>query len=489
MSSNSFSDALANGGAFVPPFPPRLAESPSTLRRLLLARRDFLQMWEESAFELEFSQARMLLRQTFLCNSPDSVQFAFSLKNASFERKSPQMRYALAPLLGDGLFISDGATWKTRRRLVAPIVHISRVPEFAPVMVETARETRERWAGLAGSTIDMLAESAKLTAEIICRTLFGRKLGDDYASQIVEGFSSYQQAIGQIDLISFLGFPDWIPRWHNPKIYRSVERIHAILDEVIASARTRAGSGEVSVINRLLDARDETGAALDSEALRNEIAVLFMAGHETTANSLAWTWYLLSQAPEVEARLHAELDSVLEGRLPGLADLPKLIYTRAVYDEALRLYPPVPILPREAVKAEEFQGTYIPKGSLVLVVPWLLHRHKKLWAQPDHFIPERFLPENAGNISKFAYIPFSIGPRICAGATFGLTEALLCLATLAQKFTLRMQPGYDVKPICRLTLRPDGGLPMTVHPRADVRRTTTGDAPRPATGCPIHHAQ
>lgn len=486
--SMSSTDTTLGNGAFVPPYPPRLATSPSTLQRLLIARRDFLEMWEEDAFDLEFSQSRMFLRQTFLCNSPESVQFAFSQKNASFQRKSPQMRYALAPLLGDGLFVSDGATWKTRRKIVAPIVHISRVPDFAPVMVEAATETRERWGATQGATIDVLAESAKLTAEIICRTLFGRKLGEDYAAQIVRGFSNYQSAIGQIDLISFLGLPDWFPRWHSRRVHHNVGQIHAVLDEVVASARARAGMGEPSVINHLFEARDENGQPLDSEALRNEIAVLFMAGHETTANTLAWTWYLLSQAPEVEARLHAELDSVLGDRPPTLADVPQLIYTRAILDEALRLYPPVPILPREAVQEEEFQGIRIPKGSLLFVVPWLLHRHRKLWELPDHFIPERFLPDNAAKISKFAYVPFSIGPRICAGANFGLTEAILCLATLVQKFQLRLKPGHVVKPVCRLTLRPEGGLPMTVHPRTPGRAQPDAGTPRPAATCPVHHA-
>jgi cytochrome P450 len=211
-----------------------------------------------------------------------------------------------------------------------------------------------------------------------------------------------------------------------------------------------------------------------------------MAGHETTANALAWSWYLLSQAPGVEAKLHHELDSVLTGRPPTLADLPKLAYTRAIFEEAMRLYPPVPILPREAVHGENFKGLHIPKGSLVFVVPWLLHRHKKLWDKPDHFIPERFLPENSGAISKFAYIPFSIGPRICAGMSFGLTEAILCLATLAQKFKLRLKPGYPVNPVCRLTLRPEGGLPMSILARTNFGGATSDPATM-TSGCPVHN--
>jgi cytochrome P450 len=471
---------------FIPPFPPRLKRPPPIWKRLAIARRNFLEMWEDVAFELEFSGERLFMRNSFLCNSPESVQFAFSQHNFSFERKAPQMRYALEPLLGDGLFISDGETWRKRRRMIAPIIHVSQLARFAPVMVEAADEVRQRWSKADGQTVDVLVESATLTAEVICRTLFGRKLGHDYARQIVDGFSDYQRLIGQIDLLSLLGLPDWMPRWYGPSIRRSINRIHQVLDHVIESYRKDKPEDDDSMIRRLIEARDpDTGEPLGPEALRNEIAVLFMAGHETTANSLTWCWYLISQVPDVEAKLHEELERVLAGRLPTLADVPKLVYTRAIFDEALRLYPPVPILPREAVKDDEFQGTRIPRGSLIFVVPWLLHRHKRLWDRPDHFIPDRFLGENAKSISKFAYIPFSIGPRICAGLSFGLTEAILCLATLAQSFQLRMQPGHEVMPLCRLTTRPAGGLPMSIHARKRAIGSSAGPASAAAlAGCP-----
>lgn len=220
------------------------------------------------------------------------------------------------------------------------------------------------------------------------------------------------------------------------------------------------------MIRLLLEARDaETGEPLDETALRNEAAVIFMAGHETTANSLAWTWYLLSQAPEAEERLHDELAHALGGRPPTFHDVPKLVYTRAVFEEAIRLYPPVPLLGRQALREETIRGRRVPAGSLVIVVPWLLHRHRRYWGKPDHFIPERFLPENAGLRVRHAYLPFSVGPRICAGAAFGLTEAILCIATLAQRARLRLAPGAVVAPVCRLTLRPGDDLRMVLEPR------------------------
>jgi cytochrome P450 len=488
---------------FIPPYPPRLPKPPTPWERLRLGRRNLLGAFEEQAFSYQFMSMKLLAREVFLCNSPGSVQFAFSTHNDSFEAKSAGHRRSLEPLLGDGLFVSHGDVWRRRRRIVAPIVHVSRLSEFAPIMAETAQGACRRWAGLGPSAeIDALKEMAQLTAEIICRTVFGRQLGRDRALQLVEGFTDYQQRVGQMDYLSLLGLPEWLSLPHPPGIYRSVRRVHKVLDELIAEHRAHRDRHDSSIVDRLLDARDQdTGAPLDPRALRNEAAVLLMAGHETTANTLAWTWYILSQMPEVEATLHAEVDRVLEGRPPTLADVPKLVYTRAVFEEVLRLYPPVPLLTREALRDEKFYTCHIPKGSLIVVCPWLLHRHRLIWHKPDHFIPDRFLPGGFRPTSKFAYIPFSVGPRICTGMAFGLTEAILSIATIAQNFMLRLVPGHRVEVTCRLTLRPGERLPMELIPRRPVEGAaadagaipgmqTTAAAAAGASGgqagCPYH---
>jgi cytochrome P450 len=338
--------------------------------------------------------------------------------------------------------------------------------EFAPVMVDTAREICERWARLEPPAgIDALSEMAQLTAEIICRTVFGRDLGRDRALEVVKGFTEYQHRIGQFDLLSLLGVPEWLPRPRLPGVYRSVRRIHKVLDQLVAEHRAHRDRGEASIMRHLLDARDEeTGEPLDDRALRNEAAVLLLAGHETTASSLAWTWYILSQTPEIEANLHSEIDGVLRGQLPTYADVPKLIYIRAIFEEVLRLYPPIPLLTREAVRDEVFGDCPIPKGSLIVVCPWLLHRSPRLWHMPDHFLPHRFLPGGHRPPSKFAYVPFSVGPRTCIGMAFGMTEAILCIATIAQAFMLRVEPGHRVEVACRLTIRPGEKLPMRLYP-------------------------
>jgi cytochrome P450 len=459
--------AAATEAPFVPPYPFRPAGAPPVWKLLGLARRSLLNIWPAPAFSRPWLRIAILRKQIFVCNSPETVQEAFVRKHANFERKSAQMRHALEPLLGDGLFVSDGETWRRRRQVVAPIIHASRVRDFFPVMAETVAERRSAWRALgAGAQVDALQEMAHLTAEIICRTIFGSALGRDYAAEVVEAFTDYQRHIDQIDLASLLGLPDWLPRRRGRAIRRAVARIDKVLEEVISRFEERRRAGETSVIGGLLDARDEDGRPLSREAIRNEAAVIFMAGHETTANTLAWAWYLLSQAPGVRDRLEAELDSVLGDHDPRFSEMSELPFTRAVVEETLRLYPPVPILAREARADETVGGIATPKGSLVMVVPWLLHRNPELWPRADHFEPERFLGQARGGQSKFAYVPFAIGPRICAGLAFGMTETILSLAMLARDFRLELGEGVSVEPVCRLTLRPGERLPMRLIPRA-----------------------
>ncbi|MBI0435501.1 cytochrome P450 [Roseomonas sp. KE0001] len=458
-------DGLAE--PFVPPHPPRprrLAPLPEFLRAL---RRSFLDIWPQPSFEQDFAHRRILLRDIFLCNSPATVQEAFVDHALDIERKSPQMRHALRPLLGDGLFISDGALWKERRRVVAPVTHVSRLASLTPPITEAAGERAAAWrARDPAQPIDMLAEMGHLTAEIICRTIFGRQLGGNAAATVVGAFAEYQRAVGQTDLLSLLGLPDWMPRWQPRRVRQASRRIQSVLDGLIAGILSGAGEGEASLIRAMAEGvNPATGRRMDREAFRNEAAVLFMAGHETTANTLAWAWYLLSQSPSALARVQAEADA-LPGPAARFSDMAGLAFTRAVVEETLRLYPPVALLAREAVAETTIAGRRVPKGSLVLAVPWLLHRHRKLWSQPDAFIPERFLAGGeAATKPRYTWIPFAIGPRVCTGAAFGLTEAVLCLATLCRAVTPRLVPGTTVYPICRLTLRPGDRLPMLLEPR------------------------
>jgi len=441
--------------AFIPPYPPRHTRPLGLLGSIRKFRGSMLDIWSERAFSADFFSSRVLRRTVFICNSPETVRETFVEQAAAFERKSPQMRFALEPLLGDGLFVSDGETWRARRRAVAPVTHASRMAELAPVMTEVAAEWHARWSAThAGGEFDALEEMAEMTAEVICRTLFGRSLGSDAAASVVHAFSAYQARIGQSALGAMMGLPEWVSRLGNIAASREAKRIHKVLDALIADV-LRKPDGDASLVRALAALQ-----AMEPWALRNEAATLFMAGHETTANTMAWAWFLLANSPASAARLRDEARAVLGGRAAGHDDVPNLPYARAVIEETLRLYPPVPVLAREALVDTKVAGTPVPRGSLLLVVPWLLHRNPRLWEQPDHFRPERFIE---GQPIRYSYVPFSIGPRVCTGQQFGMVESVICLATLAQNFAPAMKPGHVVQPVSRLTLRPGAHLPMLLQ--------------------------
>lgn len=434
------------------------------LSLILQARTDFLSVWRAKDYQEHVRETRILGRQLITVNSPEAIRYVVAKRHDNFERKSPQMRRALEYLLGDGLFISDGETWKRRRTLVADIVHKNRVPAFGPVMQQTALELVERWNSLGdGAEVNALHEMAGLTAEIISRSVFGNDLGADSADAVIDSFTSYQSLIDSINLGYFLGFDEGLPVLRTPSLRRSVKRIHQIIDKVVEDHL--AGRGDHNSMIDLLVRRQKKNPELklDLVALRNEAATIFMAGHETTAATLTWAWYLLSKAPWVEQEVHAEIARVCGDRTPSVDDVARLDWCRAVVEETLRLYPPVPILARQAKEADRIGDLDVKPASLILIVPWILHRTESLFPKAHLFMPERFLGDDRP--APYSYIPFAAGPRVCAGLQFGLTEAILCLAVLAQKFRLRVRENHKVEPQCRLTLRPRGGLPVTLHRR------------------------
>lgn len=449
---------------FVPAHPLPRQKPLGLLGMAIGARRNLIGDWMTQHYRSGVDSFRMLNRQIVVVNAPEAIKHVMVTHNAIYERKSPQMRRALEYLLGDGLFISDGKTWQRRRPLVADIVHKNRLPAFAPTMEEVTGALVTRWAARQpGAPVDMLAEMAELTAEIIARTVFGSQLGAKAANQVISGFTEYQKHVDSFNLGYFLGSDEgWAIR-RSRGLRQGAERVQKVIGEVVD--RHLHGDGDDDSMLQLLVKRRAKSPelGLDVEALRNEAATIFMAGHETTASLLTWCWYCLANAPWAEAALHRELDDVLGGRPPRVSDVANLPYARAVIEETLRLYPPVPILSRQASQADRLGNLDIEKGALVLVIPWLLHRAEDLWDKPRHFMPERFLGE--ARPKPYSYVPFAVGPRICAGLAFGLTEAILCLATLAQRFRVRPVAEGPVEPVCRLTLRPKNGLVARVEAR------------------------
>lgn len=468
----------------IPPMPPRLPEGTPLWRKLLKTRGNLVAGWTEDCFERRLFDFKILNQRYIVCNDGEYVRHVFLDHHANYDRKSPQMRQALTPLLGDGLFVSDGDLWRERRNSCAPAMRSELLPLFVPRIAETAAQMADEWAEQDGTTIDALREMARLTARIIGRTIFGDDTPAAEAEQVVQGFSLYQKSIEQMDLASSLGLPS-LTYLSNPLLMRgrrkAIREIHGVIDRIIERHRAkpnRSGS-RTDLLGLFLDdtgnasPNGDTGCPLSNAAARNEAIVMFMAGHETTANTLTWAWYLLAASPKHAAMLHAELDEVLGGRLPNLADLPRLPFTRAIIEETLRLYPPVPVLSRQARGPDQIAKQTVHPDDIILVVPWLLHRHDKHWEDPNAFRPERFMP-GAKRPDRFVYVPFSVGHRVCLGQRFGLTEAILCLAILAQRFELILDNPEKVEVSCRLTLRPAGGLPATIRSRRPGTKTNAG---------------
>jgi cytochrome P450 len=308
----------------------------------------------------------------------------------------------------------------------------------------------------------------RVTLDVLERTIFTEGVARD-PDALGRAITRYFEALGPIDPLDVFGFPDWIPRlgrWRARPAIRFFEETVAQLIDGRRALIARGGTPPRDILTLLLEAADpETGQGLGDVEVRANIVTFIGAGHETTANALSWSLYLLSQAPDVRERVEREVDAVLGERAPAPDDLARLVFTRAVIDEAVRLYPPVPFMSRAALREDRIGNMRIPKGSLVVAAPWVLHRHRLLWEAPEAFDPDRFLPERRAAIDRFAYLPFGAGPRVCIGASFALQEAVIVLASIVRAARLDLAEGHEVRPLHRVTLRPQGGLPMLVRLR------------------------
>lgn len=409
---------------------------------------------------------RFLWFRSFVINDPDGIRRVLRDHAANYP-KSPILRRILVPSLGQGLVTSEGETWRRHRLLIAPCFDRHHLAAYASIMTAAARDLAAEWSQLApGTVVDVSAAMMTLTAQIICRTMFSTDAGDIVG--LFEASVEALQVAAQPNLLDLLGAPEPIAGcFRLRRVQREMAPLDAAINRLIA-ARLAAPTLGSDLLGTLLSARDDaTGQGLSSDEVRDELVTFFLAGHETTALALTWTWYLLSLHPAAEAKLQEELREVLGSRTPTQEDAERLVYTRMVLQESLRLYPPAySISSRRAVADDEVSGTRIPKGSYVFVMPWVLHRHRSLWKDPERFDPERFEPEASAARNRYAYLPFSAGPRVCIGAGFAMLEATLLLATLAQRFQPRLAPGFPVVPQGLVTLRAAHGMRMTLHPPA-----------------------
>ncbi|MET0400511.1 MAG: cytochrome P450 [Longimicrobiaceae bacterium] len=449
-----------------PPLPPRLPGG------LLLgsgpeAIRDPLAFYTRAQRELgdvvRFRGAPGL--RWFLLSHPDHVEHVLRGNQRGY-RKPGRFTGPVRAVVGRGLLANEGESWLHQRRLMQPAFHRGRLDAFARQMGAAAEAAAARLDehARAGTPADLTAEMLRTTLQVVGTTLFSTDVaaGADRVRAAVERVLAHLNR--RLNLPVTL--PEWVPTPRNRRFRRALATLDDLVYGMIRERRERGGGGD-DLLAMLLEARDaDTGERMSERQVRDETITLILAGHETTAAALGWSWHLLMRHPEAMRRLHAEVDGVLGGRTPGMDDLPRLRWTRAVFEEALRLYPPAWALPREAVADDVVGGFRIPAGSLVVVCAWVTQRRGDLWAAPERFHPGRFLEEEGGGrVVPFSYYPFGAGARQCIGSHFALIEAQVVLATLAQRFRLAPLPGREVPPDATFTLRPGSPVLARVERR------------------------
>jgi cytochrome P450 len=425
--------------------------------------RGLLDFWTGAQREHgDFAAFRVGSWPAVLVSDPDAIETVLVRKHRSFIKHRLFFRHVTA-LFGDGLLTSEGDFWLRQRRLAAPAFHRQRLDAYARVMTDFTESMLAEWYD--GAELDAHEEMMAVTMRIVARTLFDAEM-----SEVKEIGAAFDEVAFELPLRfrRLFRIPDWIPVPSNVRYARGVRRLNALVESIIAERRN-AGGDSGSLLSMLLAARDDDGTPMSEKQLRDEVVTLFLAGHETTALTLSWAWWLLAQNPSAEARLHEEVDAVLgtdgSARSPSVDDLPRLRWTEAVVNEAMRLYPPAWTIGREATEDVVLGDYLIPRGTTVYISPWVLHRDPRRWREPDAFRPERWLGEEVKKLPRFVYMPFGGGPRVCIGNHFAQMEAALVLATVARGWRLEWRRERPVTAFPSITLRPGGGVWVRVWRR------------------------
>lgn len=427
-----------------------------------LATRDQLTSLSDWARDYgDIYHCRFLIYHVYFVNHPDLIEQVLVTQNKKFIKG--RALQANRELFGNGLLTSEGEVWQKQRRLIQPAFHRARIQGYGRTMVECTLRAMESFA--PGQERDAHQDMMALTLDIAARTLFSVEIGSR-GRHIEHALTTLMQVVARPQRIMK---PLRLIAWQSERKYHAaIRELESVVYEIIRERRAAEAAGAPEgndLLAMLLATRDEDGRGMSDQQLRDEILTLLLAGHETTALALSWTWYLLSQNPDAERKLHEELHSVLGGREPGVEDLARLPFTERVIKESLRLYPPAYAILRMAREDAEIGGYKIPRGASVGVSPWVTHHDARFFPEPDRFLPERWTEEFQRKLPRFAYFPFGGGPRICVGAQFALMEAALLLATLAQRWRLRLVPGHPVELFPSITLRPKHGIRVTMQAR------------------------
>ncbi|TNF61138.1 MAG: cytochrome P450 [Rhodobacteraceae bacterium] len=450
----------------LPPKPPARADRVSLLAYARLFRRDILSAQPARLYRAWMAEFRTPFFRSYLLNQPDLVKTVLKERPGDFP-KSDRIGEGLRPLLGESVFLTNGAVWERQRRIIDPAFEGGRLRDTFPAMWEAGRALVARLEAREGETVEIEAEASHAAADVIFRTLFSIPIEDEVASAVFARFRDYQRSQPILNLAAFLPLPRWLPRPHRRRTRAAAREIRRLITDLTARrmAEIRAGTAPQDLATKIMTTPDpETGETFTTAEMVDQVAIFFLAGHETSASALAWALYLCALFPDWQDRL-ADEARALEGAPADLSTLSRLRLSRDVFREALRLYPPVPMMVREATCPERFRDRDVAPGAQLVISPWHLHRHERLWENPDGFDPARWETENGRQCQREAYIPFSSGARVCPGAGFAMAEGPLLLSMILAAFRVSPVPGRAPVPVAHLTVRAADGIWLRLERR------------------------
>lgn len=444
-----------------PPKPKSRADKVSLWQYMRLFRRDILSAQPERLYRAWMAEFRTAFFRSYMVNDPDIIKTVLKDRPGAFP-KSDRVGSGLRPLLGNSVFLTNGATWERQRRIIDPAFEGGRLRETHPSICDASEAAAARFAALAGQEIDIEPETSHAAADVIFRTLFSIPIEHKTARDVFSAFQTYQRSQPILNLAAFLPVPAWVPRGYRKSTRRSAAHIRSLIHQLTADRQTAIDDGTApeDLATKIMTTPDpETGVRFDVDEMVDQVAIFFLAGHETSASALAWALYLLALYPDWQERVAAEARGA---DLHDFAQMSKLKVTRDVFRETLRLYPPVPMMVRETVEPEVFRKRAVKPGAQVVISQWHLHRQNRLWDAPDEFDPTRWETENGRACARSAYLPFSAGTRVCPGAGFAMIEGVMMLAHILRDLKVELAEAPPPVPVAHLTVRSRDGIRLRI---------------------------
>lgn len=446
----------------IPPKPPARPDRVPLWRHLRLFRQDILSAQPARLYRAWMAEFRTPFFRSYLCNDPDLIDLVLKRRPGDFP-KSNRIREGLNPLLGNSVFVTNGPEWQRQRRIIDPAFEGGRLRDAFPAIWAAGLAAVAR---LPEGEVEIEEQASHAAADVIFRTLFSVPIEDQTAQAVFHEFRAYQRTQPILNLAAFLPLPRWMPRLHRRATLASARRIRALITQMTERRADQIARGTApdDLATKIMTMADpETGHRFSTEEMVDQVAIFFLAGHETSASALAWALYLLALFPQAQDRVAAEA-----ARLPAKPDfaaMAQLKFTRDVFRETLRLYPPVPMMVRENSCPEVLRGRPVAKGAQIVLSPWHLHRHERLWAEPDAFDPDRWSRDETRGSARDAYLPFSAGPRVCTGAGFAMVEGPLLLAQLVRDYRFAPAGSAPPVPVAHLTVRAANGIRLQITRR------------------------